>query len=84
MTAIQSKIGLFIGGDPAAGSPTATLFIEKCANSTILYDFCLLIYSSIDSRIKSATSTTIRLVATTGGVYKARGRIHRVLMKHDY
>jgi len=68
---------LFKGGDPAAGSPTATL---------------LRLHPSHEShrgnrpprKVKLTTSGATHSHGVTGGVYKARERIHRDVLIRDY
>jgi len=55
------------GGDPAAGSPTATLL--RLRQSLIDLDGCPL-------RLATGFGS-LQLPCVTGGVYKARERIHR-------
>src|SRR4051812_12863783 len=57
------------GGDPAAGSPTATLLRLHPSYRSLLGDLPPL-------RVSSATSGAINFHGVTGGVYKARERIH--------
>ena len=65
------------GGDPAAGSPTATLLRLHPSYRTLLRDLPPL-------RVSSATSGASDSHGVTGGVYKARERIHRCLLISDY
>ena len=58
------------GGDPAAGSPTATLLRLHPSYRALLGDLPPL-------RVGAATSGAIDSHGVTGGVYKARERIHR-------
>ncbi len=68
---------VFKGGDPAPGSPRATL---------------LRLYPSHEShrgkrpprRVRLPTSGTTHSHGMTGGVYKARERIHRGVLIRDY
>ena len=71
--AISDPAGFLLGGDPAAGSPTATLLRLQPAQRTyhrIQYD--------------SAVSGKPVSRAATGGVCKAPGRIQRALLKCAY
>src|SRR5690606_25524920 len=58
------------GGDPAAGSPTATLLRLRPS-----YRACLRPLPPL--RVGTRTSGTPDFHGVTGGVYKARERIHR-------
>ena len=62
-----------LGGDPAAGSPTATLLR--------LNPPCK---AQIRTPPKKALSFRPYSGGLTGGVCKEQGRIHRVLLKRDY
>ena len=65
------------GGDPAAGSPTATLLRLHPNYRPYLGRLPPL-------RVSPATSGTTDFRGVTGGVYKARERIHRGVLIHDY
>src|SRR5215211_6247292 len=58
------------GGDPAAGSPTATLFRLRPSHRARLRPLS-------PRRVESRTSGAPDSHGVTGGVYKARERIHR-------
>ena len=58
------------GGDPAAGSPTATLLRLHPSRSSDLGRL-------LPRKVSSTTSGPINSHGVTGGVYKARERIHR-------
>src|SRR6185437_13858743 len=58
------------GGDPAAGSPTATLLRLRPSHCARLRPLALL-------RVATRTSGAHSFHGVTGGVYKARERIHR-------
>jgi hypothetical protein len=58
------------GGDPAAGSPTATLLRLRPSHQARLRPLRPL-------RVRSRTSGAPNFHGVTGGVYKARERIHR-------
>ena len=58
------------GGDPAAGSPTATLLRLRPSHQARLRPLC-------PSRVQSRASGAPNFHGVTGGVYKARERIHR-------
>ena len=60
------------GGDPAAGSPTATLLRLRPS-----HDACLRPLGPVLPQVPARTSGTRRFHGVTGGVYKARERIHR-------
>jgi len=65
------------GGDPAAGSPTATLLrLHPSRQSENRYLRPL--------RVQPVSSTPINSHGVTGGVYKARERIHRSMLIYDY
>jgi hypothetical protein len=61
------------GGDPAAGSPTATLLRLHPSRR-----------SHLRHRCSSVTSGANNSHGVTGGVYKARERIHRSVLISDY
>ena len=65
------------GGDPAAGSPTATLLRLHPSHQSLLRDLPPL-------RVGKATSGATDSHGVTGGVYKARERIHPCLLIRDY
>ena len=62
-----------LGGDPAAGSPTATLLrlLPPCG-------------TQIRRSQEDHASPKPHSDGATGGVCKERGRIHRALMTRDY
>ena len=63
---------LSVGGDPAAPSGTATLLRLSPSHRTRLRPLSPL-------RVESRTSGALGFHGLTGGVYKARERIHRVV-----
>jgi hypothetical protein len=65
------------GGDPAAPSGTATLLRLNPSHQSYLRRLPLLLVSS-------TASGTTNSHGLTGGVYKARERIHRHLLIGDY
>ena len=65
------------GGDPAAGSPTATLLRLHPSRSSDLGRLP-------PRRVGLTTSGPINSHGVTGGVYKARERIHRGMLIRDY
>ena len=65
------------GGDPAAGSPTATLLRLHPNHRTDRWRLPPL-------RVGSTTSGPSNFRGVTGGVYKARERIHRGVLIRDY
>ena len=65
------------GGDPAAGSPTATLLRLHPSHRPFLRTLP-------PKRVSSRTSGPIDSRGVTGGVYKARERIHRGMLIRDY
>ena len=65
------------GGDPAAGSPTATLLRLHPSYQSLLKDLPPL-------RVSAAVSGATDSHGVTGGVYKARERIHPYLLIRDY
>ena len=69
--------GLQKGGDPAAGSPTATLLRLHPSHQSLLGGLPPL-------RVGTATSGATDSHGVTGGVYKARERIHRGMLIRDY
>ncbi len=68
---------LIKGGDPAAGSPTATLLRLHPSYQPYLG-------SLLPRKVSSTASGTTDFRGVTGGVYKARERIHRGMLIHDY
>jgi hypothetical protein len=64
------------GGDPAAPSDTATLLRLHPPHRLYL--------SNLPHKVRSATSGTANSDGVTGGVYKARERIHRSMLICDY
>jgi hypothetical protein len=70
---ISPKANRFLGGDPAAGSPTATL---------------LRLFPPCETKIRRSqedhASPKSHSGGTTGGVCKEQGRIHRALVTRDY
>ncbi len=67
---------LYKGGDPAAGSPTATLLRLHPNYQPTVDDYLPKVSLSLSGR------TSFRGV--TGGVYKARERIHPGMLIRDY
>ena len=67
---------LFKGGDPAAGSPTATLLRLHPSHHPLL--------RRLPHKVGSPTSGANDSHGVTGGVYKARERIHRSVLISDY
>ena len=65
------------GGDPAAPSGTATLLRLHPPHQTYLRNRPPL-------RVRLATLGTSDSDGVTGGVYKARERIHRAVLMRDY
>ena len=64
------------GGDPAAGSPTATLLRLHPSHEPHR--------GQRSHEVKQLTSGAAHSHGVTGGVYKARERIHRGVLIHDY
>ena len=71
------KINLFKGGNPAAGSPTATLLRLNPSHSPYRVRLPPLLVSSSNSGKEN-------FHGLTGGVYKTRERIHRSVLIYDY
>ena len=67
---------LLKGGDPAAGSPTATLLRLHPSHRSLL--------RRLPHEVGSPTSGANDFHGVTGGVYKARERIHRGMLIRDY
>ena len=65
------------GGDPAAPSGTATLLRLSPPCEAHLRKL-------LPSRVGSPPSGSLHSADLTGGVYKARERIHRIMMLRDY
>jgi hypothetical protein len=68
---------LFKGGDPATASATATLLRLHPSHEAYHKRLAPL-------RVTSAISGTFHSHGVTGGVYKARERIHRGVLIRDY
>jgi hypothetical protein len=68
---------LLKGGDPATGSPTATLLRLHPNYKSYRGNLPPL-------RVSPATSSTTYFRDVTGGVYKTRERIHRNMLICDY
>ena len=64
------------GGDPAPGSPRATLLRLHPSYQPYLGSLRL-------RKVRSTASGTTNSRGVTGGVYKARERIHRGMLIHD-
>ena len=65
------------GGDPAAGSPTATLLRLHPSHHPLLRQLP-------PQAVGSLTSGANDSHGVTGGVYKTRERIHRGMLIRDY
>ncbi len=65
------------GGNPAAGSPTATLLRLHPSHETYLSE-------RSPRRVKLPASGILHFHGVTGGVYKTRERIHRDMLIRDY
>ena len=75
----KARTNLQKGGDPAAGSPTATLLRLHPSHQPLLGDRPPLV-----REVGQATSGATDSHGVTGGVYKARERIHRGVLIRDY
>jgi hypothetical protein len=64
------------GGDPTAGSPTVTLLR--------LHPSYLALFRRLPHEVGAPTSRATDSHGVTGGVYKARERIHRGVLIRDY
>ena len=73
---IITSTELLKGGDPAAGSPTATLLR--------LYPSHRFDRRRSPLKVRATTSGKTNSHGMTGGVYKARERIHRSVLICDY
>ncbi len=73
----RATLNLQKGGDPAAPSDTATLLRLHPSYQSLLKDLPPL-------RVSAAISGAINSHGVTGGVYKARERIHPCLLIRDY
>ncbi len=71
------RVILLKGGDPATGSPTATLLRLHPNHKSYRSNLPPL-------RVSPATSSTTYFRDVTGGVYKTRERIHRGVLIRDY
>ena len=67
----------FKGGDPAPGSPRATLL-------RLHPNYQSFLGSMLPRKVSATTSGTTDFRGVTGGVYKARELIHRGMLIHDY
>ena len=76
---VKSELGMISckGGDPAAGSPTATL-LRLHPNHRPYRSRLLLL------RVSSPASGKTDFRGVTGGVYKARERIHPSMLISNY
>jgi hypothetical protein len=74
----RSKLSPSKGGDPAAGSPTATLLRLHPNHSPYLQ------HPPPYNRLAKMISGTDNFRGVTGSVYKVRERIHRVVLIRDY
>ena len=76
---VNSELGISIykGGDPAAGSPTATLLRLHPNHQPYRRRLPLL-------PVSSPTSGKTNFRGVTGGVYKARERIHPGMLIQNY
>ena len=81
LSSINIPLSMFVfpfkGGDPAAPSDTATLLRLHPLHRLHLSNLLPL-------RVGSATSGAANSDGVTGGVYKARERIHRSVLIYDY
>ena len=68
---------LLKGGDPAAGSPTATLLRLHPNHRPDRRRL-------LPRRVRATTLGPTNFRGVTGGVYKARERIHRGMLIRDY
>ena len=77
--ASKQRVGFFLykGGDPAAGSPTATLLRLHPNHQPYRRRLP-------PRRVSSSVSGKTNFRGVTGGVYKARERIHPGMMIRDY
>ena len=77
--ASEERVGNFSykGGDPAAGSPTATLLRLHPNHRPYRRRLLLL-------RVSSPASGKTDFRGVTGGVYKARERIHPSMLTSNY
>ena len=73
----KSYVSYDKGGDPATGSPTATLLRLHPNHRSYRGNLPPL-------RVGPATSSTTYFRDVTGGVYKTRERIHRNMLICDY
>jgi len=64
---------LILGGDPAAGSPTATLLRLSPSYRP-----------KVRTHLEDGASLLTHSNDLTGGVYKEQGRIHRGIVTRDY
>ena len=73
----SSNKALFKGGDPAPGSPRATLLRLHPSHEPQSGE-------RSPREVKLPTSFAAHSHGVTGGVYKARERIHRDMLIRDY
>ena len=64
------------GGDPTAGSPTVTLLRLHPSHHSL--------FRRLPHEVGAPTSRATDSHGVTGGVYKARERIHRSVLISDY
>ena len=64
------------GGDPTAGSPTVTLLRLHPSHHSL--------FRRLPHEVSAPTSRANDSHGVTGGVYKARERIHRSVLIYDY
>ena len=77
LVSIFTVLVILKGGDPATGSPTATLLRLHPNHKSYR--------SNLPPRgVSPATSSTTYFRDVTGGVYKTRERIHRSILICDY
>jgi len=77
LVSISTVSVIIKGGDPATGSPTATLLRLHPNHKSYRGKMPLL-------RVSPPTSSTTYFRDVTGGVYKTRERIHRSVLICDY
>jgi hypothetical protein len=73
---VENILFILKGGDPATGSPTATLLR--------LHPNYESYRSNLPQKVSKTTSSTTHFRDVTGGVYKTRERIHRSVLICDY
>ena len=76
LSRLEASTKLQKGGDPTAGSPTVTLLRLHPSHQSL--------FRRLPPKVGAPTSRATNSHGVTGGVYKARERIHRSVLICDY